>query len=225
MNQDNIWKYYQGEGIHNFDDHTPRLDYLFKKANQLLGRTPKNILNIGIGNGRIEKNCLENNLNIFSLDPTDHLSHEKVKSIKGKIERLPFSNDKFDIIFCSEVLEHLTDIQLKDSIFEIERVLIKNGILIGTVPNNEILFNNNIICPSCNHKFHRWGHHQTFDKNTLRLIFEKNYFDIDILKAKVFKDYSHRSLLNFLRYIVRVVFCFFNSPLIHSSIFFIVRKK
>ena len=45
---------------------------------------------------------------------------------------LPFNNEKFDIVFSSEVLEHVPN--LNKSLSEIERVVKENGLLLMTLP-------------------------------------------------------------------------------------------
>lgn len=51
----------------------------------------------------------------------------------GDLEDLPFKNNSFDTIICSEVLEHL--LEPDRAIREFERVLKSEGILIVTTPN------------------------------------------------------------------------------------------
>jgi ubiquinone/menaquinone biosynthesis C-methylase UbiE len=56
-------------------------------------------------------------------------------------EKLPYKNDTFDAIYCSNVFEHLYDPEF--ALFELIRILNKDGILIISVPEaNNILFYN-----------------------------------------------------------------------------------
>ena len=67
----------------------------------------------------------------------------------------------------SEVLEHLDDTVLAQTLREVWRVLKDNGTLMGTVPAREVLAQSYVICPHCSRGFHRWGHQQRFDVQSL----------------------------------------------------------
>lgn len=54
------------------------------------------------------------------------------------IERLPFPDDSFDFVICSEVLEHLSDDEA--GLREIHRVLRPGGTLVVSVPNRHFPF-------------------------------------------------------------------------------------
>jgi 2-polyprenyl-3-methyl-5-hydroxy-6-metoxy-1,4-benzoquinol methylase len=178
MNQEKIWNYFQKESSEVFSHSTSRLNYLFKQAQKKNGDTEPTVLNIGVGNAWLEKRCMEQGWKTYSLDP----SQEAIKSLetsgfKGKvgyIEKNPYTDDFFDIIFCSEVIEHLSDEQINIGLLEIERVLKKGGVLIGTVPYKENLLDNQVVCPKCGEIFHKWGHQQSFDVKSLIEIFPQN---------------------------------------------------
>ncbi|HEY9710145.1 MAG TPA: hypothetical protein V6D48_18200, partial [Oculatellaceae cyanobacterium] len=78
MNQDKIWDYFQAEGANVVFQSKSRLDYLFKKALKIVGNTKPTVLNIGVGNGWLEKRCLEQGWEIYALDP----SKESIKSLE-----------------------------------------------------------------------------------------------------------------------------------------------
>ena len=52
--------------------------------------------------------------------------------IQGSVYKLPFEDNSFDLIFCSEVLEHLHE--YRDAITEINRVLKPGGKFLASVP-------------------------------------------------------------------------------------------
>ena len=70
----------------------------------------------------------------------------------------PYSDNSIDLIFATEVIEHLTDDQLIDMLADIRRILKPNGFLFLSTPNNEDLEANKTICPDCGCVFHRWQH-------------------------------------------------------------------
>jgi ubiquinone/menaquinone biosynthesis C-methylase UbiE len=63
---------------------------------------------------------------------------KRVRIQKSDIYKLPFHDNYFDMIICSEILEHLPDD--KKGLLEIKRVLKPGGALLVTVPNANFPF-------------------------------------------------------------------------------------
>ena len=125
------------------------------------------MLDIGSGISPI----IEINKNSYFFD----LSKKSVEFMKSKganafvsdIKKTNFDNSFFDQIVCSEVLEHIDDVNL--ALKELNRILKEEGELIITIPI---------------HKYY-WGkddelvgHIQRFNLNTFKQILEKNKFKI-----------------------------------------------
>jgi SAM-dependent methyltransferase len=226
MKQDKIWEYFQGEGIDNFNSAKYRLYSLFSQVKKYKNKSKISILNIGVGSGYFEKLCIESGWEIHSLDIDknikDRLTKKGIKVHIGTIELIPLEDNYFDFIVCSEVLEHLSDDQLRNALCELYRVTKSNGYIIGTVPNNEDISQSISVCPNCNHKFHRWGHHQSFTKNDINELFSR--FSNIKIKICVFKDFPKISVLNYLKYFIRLVIVKIDPSFIYSNIFFIIKK-
>ncbi|MBW4543433.1 MAG: class I SAM-dependent methyltransferase [Symplocastrum torsivum CPER-KK1] len=177
MNQDKIWNYFQDKSPEVFLPASSRLNYLFKKSLDIFGDTTLTILNIGVGNGGLEKRCQEQGWETYALDPSQeairNLKAIGVKGEVGYIQSIPYADDFFDVVFCSEVIEHLSKEEINLGLIEISRILKKGGVLIGTVPYQENLIENQVVCPKCGEIFHRWGHQQSFDVKSLIRIFPK----------------------------------------------------
>jgi SAM-dependent methyltransferase len=105
---------------------------------QTLKLRPKALLDIGCGNGILLGEFLKAGINAQGVD----VSKEAVNICKGKgfcateiepEQPLPFSDAHFDVITCSEVIEHVfsPDFLLE----EIYRILSPDGYLILTTPN------------------------------------------------------------------------------------------
>ena len=113
--------------------------------------TPCRILDVGCGTGRHLAAALTiDQAEIVGLDPKVEDLHQARQRLElhrrlgvcgrnvrcylagGGLGRLPFHNNAFDLIICSEVLEHLEDIP--GAIRELARVLTPDGQLIISVP-------------------------------------------------------------------------------------------
>ena len=106
------------------------------------------MLDLGCGEGRhifgvMEKfpdlKCIGLDPHIESLDKAfeglkflESISNTTTNFLSGSAYSLPFSDDSFDLVVCSEVLEHLHD--YKDAIKEINRVLKPGGQFLASVP-------------------------------------------------------------------------------------------
>mgnify|MGYP006419696655 FL=1 len=106
------------------------------------------MLDLGCGEGRhifgvMEKfpdlKCIGLDPHIESLDKAfeglkflESISNTKTNFLSGSAYSLPFSDNSFDLVVCSEVLEHLHD--YKDAIKEINRVLKPGGQFLASVP-------------------------------------------------------------------------------------------
>lgn len=60
-----------------------------------------------------------------------------INMVKGNASHLPFKKESFDIILCSEVLEHLPDNQDKNTLRQMIDLLKHGGALLITVPSLE----------------------------------------------------------------------------------------
>lgn len=102
----------------------------------------KNILDIGCGTGYIAHltKSMYPDAKVFGVDiSATALSivkkkYKDIEFVKADAEvKLPFSDDKFDLVISGEHIEHLRDID--QNLLEINRVTKKGGVLILTTPN------------------------------------------------------------------------------------------
>ena len=89
------------------------------------------LLEIGGGNGLQAKLLANMGFQVVSIDPAPRRpSHFPVQA--GDCTRIEFDDDSFDVVFSSNVLEHVVD--LSKGLIEMKRVLKPGGIMIHTMP-------------------------------------------------------------------------------------------
>ena len=136
---------------------------------QAIPKDVKTILDIGCGNGVIT-NELAKLYQVTGLDRSRKaLSFVKTENIQSSSDNIPLPDRSFDLIFSSELMEHLPEEVFIKTINEMKR-LTKKYILI-TVPFAENIKKAYLKCPECGFIFNRSYHLRGFDINSL-----KNYF-------------------------------------------------
>lgn len=101
-----------------------------------------NILDVGCGNGRDLEVIAATGASVFGVDSSGRMidsAKERLHSFKNVsiqeagAERLPFTDESFDKVLLSEVIEHVNDPSLV--LREIHRILVPLGILVLSTPN------------------------------------------------------------------------------------------
>jgi SAM-dependent methyltransferase len=186
MNQDAMWAHYQNREPGVFAHSAVRLAQLVR----LLPARAR-VLNIGIGDGTFEELALARGLDVHALDPDAGTVHalrahlalgERAQA--GRAEAIPFPDQHFDAVVLAEVLEHLDERTLEQARNEVHRVLRPGGRVIVTVPAREDLAAQQVVCPHCGHRHHRWGHLQSFDEARLRA-FLATRFSVESLHSRL----------------------------------------
>jgi SAM-dependent methyltransferase len=146
------------------------------------------VLDVGCGEGR---HCFAAALDDdgevvgVDLDPerlrtarSDHDDYVAAESdvpttfLRGDALRLPFADDAFDLVVCSEVLEHLPDYE--SALEELARVCRPGGSLAVSVPRS----GPERVCWALSEEYHQveGGHVRIFDRSTLRAAVETQGF-------------------------------------------------
>jgi SAM-dependent methyltransferase len=178
--------YYEGD--YAADVIAPLLIRLSKKY--IKGR----VLDIGAGSGAL----ISRLPNSIGLD----LVSKHRRMVVGDIAQLPFKNEAFSTVFATALLEHLDDVTLEWGLREVTRVLSRNGKLILTVPHEEDLRQNMVLCPKCGAKFHRYGHMQVFERRSIRSVLEDVGFKILEIRVLPLGFIATQPLLRHFRYIL-----------------------
>ncbi len=133
--------------------------HLKGKLNKIFAMIPadvKTIIDIGCGDGTIT-NQLAQKYDVTGVDRSKNaLRYLKTRSILSSADHIDVPDQSFDMVFSSELLEHLDDQVLHGTIREMKRISKKYIFL--TVPNNETIEKDLIQCPECRYIFQRSYH-------------------------------------------------------------------
>lgn len=225
--QQAIWDHFQTPGSAGcFQDAQPRYRYLARKV-----RGHKRVLNIGVGAGGLEA-LLESSSPgvIHSLDPSQvaiEALRERLgvgeRAVLGSMTCLPYPDHSFTAVVVSEVFEHLAPDEACAGLAEIARVLSPTGQLVGTVPANERLSDNQVICPCCGKTFHRWGHLQSYSPQSLREFLTLKFTDVHV-GYRAFPDWTRSGLAAQVKSVVREALGRFGAHIAQPNLVFSARR-
>ena len=144
-----------------------RYDAILKK----IPETTQKVLDLGCGDGFLSCRIAEKGYQVTSFDLSlnrlkrfkEQAERLNIQQIEGDIANVDLPTESFDLIVCSEVIEHLPN--YKEVLSEVWRLLKKGGYFIISVPNNQRL--KIISCPHCLKKFYEDDHVNSFTKETL----------------------------------------------------------
>lgn len=167
----------------------------------------QNVLDLGCGDGYLSFLIAQKGLRVTSLD----ISLQRMKKFEEAARQYHihrvisnvcapgFASQNFDLIVCSEVIEHIEDypVVLK----EVFRLLKPGGKFIVTVPYKEKL--KTLLCPHCQQGFHENGHLHSFD--TDKLSADLMRVGLTVLKAQTLR---HRLLVQ-IQYHSKMKYGFF----------------
>lgn len=89
----------------------------------------------------------------------------------------------FDAVLLFEVVEHLNDIHLNDTLAEVARLLKCGGAVVITTPNNEDLSKSKKFCPECGAIFHEWQHLRSWNVESLSGYMRERGFVLRMVKT------------------------------------------
>jgi ubiquinone/menaquinone biosynthesis C-methylase UbiE len=113
---------------------------------RILPRGRRSVLDIGARDGHFSRLLTEHFAEVTALDlRKPPFEFPRVVTVEGDVTNLDFADGSFDCVFCTEVLEHIPDVQKACS--EIVRVA-KREIVIG-VPFRQDIRLGRTTCRSC----------------------------------------------------------------------------
>lgn len=147
--------------------------YLAKALRQYLDHD-KRILDFGCGDGDFIRHLLGLGLGFraAAFEPsaarqaTIRSNVGDLTGFLGFVDR-DFDGPKFDVICMFEVIEHILDAEMEDTISMLMGLLAEDGVLIITTPNSEDLELNSCLDPTGQTLFHRWQHVRSLTAQSL----------------------------------------------------------
>lgn len=158
-------------GRSTWSQNRQKLDYIFSKTKKYFC-TAEAICDIGIGEGymlrryhRLGKKVTGIDISQFSIEHLTKVFAEENRSIDlihADLSKMTPVADRFDIITCFDILEHIPTNGFVPAIESLKTMLKPGGYLIGSLPLGEDLSASIVVCPKCSHEFHRVGHFHSF---------------------------------------------------------------
>jgi 2-polyprenyl-3-methyl-5-hydroxy-6-metoxy-1,4-benzoquinol methylase len=170
----------------------------FDRILQLLPKKSQKILDLGCGDGylsylmaRAKHQVTAFDLSQNRLDKFKNLAEENgIKQVIGDAKNTSFPDNVFDLIICSEVIEHIEGFEAV--LQEAWRILQPSGQIIISVPHDEP--RKIITCPHCLKQFYRNGHVNRFTRQNLPEALQEHHFQV--LKVKAIRS----KMLNQIQY-------------------------
>jgi ubiquinone/menaquinone biosynthesis C-methylase UbiE len=151
--QSEVKRYYQQIERYDWVNDTKYPEKLFHilRANKVVSIVNKytandhvNILDVGCGTGLITRKLNSPHITALDINPWAlerarlNVKNDNVNFVLGDAEELPFSDGQFDIVVCTEMLEHIVrpDLALEC----IYRILKPEALLIGSVPSKNVIW-------------------------------------------------------------------------------------
>ena len=137
----------------------------------LIPEGTRTILDVGCGDGAVTNSLQERGIKITGVDfSRTALQHFSGSKVTGVIDALPFSDKSFELVICTEVLEHLPDGIYQAAVAELQRVA-SRWIIVST-PNDEYLPAGLGVCRRCHTRYHVNRHVRTFDHEAHQRLFD-----------------------------------------------------
>lgn len=157
-------------------------------ASRLSGYFPPNarILDLGCGLGHLiphlstyAREVVGIDASVAAIQATRARCHE-LGNFGGAflLEEIGQIPGKFDVITVIEVVEHLTDEQLRGLLQTARSLVAPAGVVIFTTPNEEPLEQSMIYSPATGEVFHRYQHMRRWTAESLRDCVQSGGFDV-----------------------------------------------
>ncbi len=129
------------------------------------------ICDFGAGSGHFAELLLKDGLATGVYEPSPRRG-ETLWSKLSRYERFlgvigPDDARLFDVVIMAEVIEHVPDRVLDQTLERVRRLLRTGGTVIVTTPNDENIVQAQLLCPECRRTFHPWQHVRSYTYQSL----------------------------------------------------------
>ena len=205
-----------------------KINYVCKKIKKYI-KNARAACEVGVGEGYLLRLLHNSGLKVVGIDISKYLVKKlknkfdreglDIELIHGDISRIKLEKDKFDLLFCVDVLEHIPNVE--KAIKNIKKGLANGGLLIGTLPFHENLYENMVMCPKCNYKFHRIGHYHSFNSiEEIKQLLGPEFEILEIGEVHIFRNVS-----DIIRYIIQKISRLVFRNKITSTVYFVTKLK
>lgn len=108
--------------------------YMIKKSYEKFGTKGKKFADVGCGISPVTPDIKKTILIDLDTNAINYLKSKGYNAIKGGVEKVPMPKESIDVLFSSEVLEHVENYKL--AIKQFRKVIKRDGLLIITVPTH-----------------------------------------------------------------------------------------
>ncbi|MGV3631569.1 MAG: class I SAM-dependent methyltransferase [Bacteroidota bacterium] len=169
-------KFYEAFDWSTFTDANENI----KAVKEFIPEDVHSIIDIGCGNGLIT-NELGKTYRVLGVDRSKKaLEFVTTEKLESSCDHIDVADESFDMVFSSELLEHLNDEIYFGTLKEFKRIS-KKYILIS-VPFDESLSKGKIQCEKCNYIYHRNLHMRSFNEE----VFKTHFPEYKVLKSRSF---------------------------------------
>lgn len=153
-------------------DQSPFTAELYDKIESLIPADTSTILDAGCGGGALMHRLARTGrwdiggVDMSSAGVRHVVSTLGLKASIGSITALGFHDNAFDLVICSEVVEHLREAELADAFRQLFRVA-KKAVIV-TTPYREHIKYHQVRCNHCCSEFHMAGHIRPVDEQFFR---------------------------------------------------------
>jgi 2-polyprenyl-3-methyl-5-hydroxy-6-metoxy-1,4-benzoquinol methylase len=164
-------------------------------------KNKKNILDFGCGSGFLIDHLIKLNIDVYGVDFSNESidkvneKYKKYENFRGAhtIDFMLDNQNKFDCIIATEVIEHLNDEQLSNTMGFFKKILSSDGIVILTTPNDEDLSKSMVYCPEADCVFHRWQHVRSWSSFSLENYLKEYFCEIKIITTDFTKTTTFKT--------------------------------